>query len=213
MLAIVDYGAGNQSSVVNALKHLGIPCAVTDDPAILHKAIGVIFPGVGAAGQAMSRLRESGLDQHLRQVVAYGQPLLGICLGCQILLETSEENATKTLGILPGVSRRFDVHMREADDIPVPVPHMGWNAIRQLKPSPLLDGVDATAEFYFAHSYYMQPDPAYALALSTYGQQEFCSVCGRDGLWAVQFHPEKSGRPGLALLRNFFAYCEARHAQ
>ena len=212
MLAIVDYGAGNQTSVRRALEHLGIPCVITEDPQALHTAAGVIFPGVGAAGQAMQRLRATGLDAHLRQLVAKKRPLLGICLGCQVLLDKSEENNTTALGILPGICRRFDDQMREEDGTPAPVPHMGWNRIRVVTPSPLLAGLDPEAEFYFVHSYYVQPEAANVLAVTTYGR-EFCSVYGRDGLWAVQFHPEKSGRPGLSLLQNFFAYCEAPHVE
>ena len=159
----------------------------------------------------MGALRASGLDQVLRRAVERGRPLLGICLGCQILLERSEENDTPTLGLVPGVCRRFADGMRQEDGTPAPVPHMGWNDINLQAPCPLLTGVDPGAEFYFVHSYYVEPAPDLVLATSVYGR-EFCSLYGRDGLWAVQFHPEKSGRPGLTLLRNFYRYCEARHA-
>ena len=170
MLAILEYKAGNQTSVRRALEHLGIPCRITADPAELEQAQGIIFPGVGAAGQAMEALTSAGLDSVLRRAVAEGQPLLGICLGCQILLEHSEENDVRTLGIVPG------------------------------------------AEFYFVHSYYVEPAPELVMATTVYGK-EFCSVYGRDGLWAVQCHLEKSGRPGLTVLRNFYDYCdEVRHA-
>ena len=198
MLAILDYKAGNQTSVRRALEHLGIPCAITADPATLERAHGIIFPGVGAAGQAMRALHPTGL--------------LGICLGCQILLDRSEENDTTTLGIVPGLCRRFEDNMREEDGTPAPIPHMGWNSLKATALCPLLAGVAPTAEFYFVHSYYVEPDPTFVIATTTYGK-EFCSVYGRDGLWATQFHPEKSGRPGLTILRNFYDYCEARHAQ
>lgn len=220
MLAILDYKAGNQTSVRRALEHLGVPCAITADPAMLARAAGVIFPGVGAAGQAMTVLAQSGLDTALRSVVQRGQPLLGICLGCQILLQRSEENSTATLGIVSGVCRRFADHMQQEDGSPAPVPHMGWNSLAPVAPCLLLDGIDPAAEFYFVHSYYVVPDPALVLATTTYGRT-FCALYGRDGLWAAQFHPEKSGRPGLRLLRNFYDYCrrarqspqEAPHAQ
>ena len=212
MLAILDYKAGNQTSVRRALEHLGIPCAITADPATLERAHGIIFPGVGAAGQAMRALHPTGLDVLLRECVKRGQPLLGICLGCQILLDRSEENDTTTLGIVPGQCRRFEDNMREEDGTPAPIPHMGWNSLKATAPCPLLAGVAPTAEFYFVHSYYVEPDPTFVIATTTYGK-EFCSVYGRDGLWATQFHPEKSGRPGLTILRNFYDYCEARHAQ
>jgi glutamine amidotransferase len=213
MLAILDYGAGNQTSVRRALEHLGIPCAVTADTAVLESANGLVFPGVGAAGQAMDTLRRTGLDGVLRRAAGKGQPLLGICLGCQILLEESEENNAKTLGIMPGICRRFEDGTIQEDGTPAPVPHMGWNSLRVRTASPLLAGIDPLAEFYFVHSYYADIAPDLAIAATVYGR-EFCSVYGRDGLWAVQFHPEKSGRPGLTLLRNFYAYCrETTHAQ
>ncbi|MBQ9407704.1 MAG: imidazole glycerol phosphate synthase subunit HisH [Desulfovibrio sp.] len=212
MLAILDYGAGNQTSVRRALDHLHIPCTVTADPAELHHAWGIIFPGVGAAGQAMRTLCARGLDKSLRTAVGRGQPLLGICLGCQILLEYSEENATPTLGLLAGKSRRFAEHLHQEDGSAAPVPHMGWNSLRVIRDCPLLQGVDSAAEFYFVHSYYAQPAAELVIATTVYGH-EFCSVYGRDGLWAAQFHPEKSGRPGLTILANFYRYCEARHAQ
>ncbi len=213
MLAIVEYKAGNQTSVRRALEHLEIPCAITADAAILESARGIIFPGVGAAGQAMRALRAAGLDAVLRRAVAAGQPLLGICLGCQILLERSEENATPCLGVVPGICRRFEDDLRQEDGSRAPVPHMGWNSLRVRGSCRLLAGIEPAAEFYFVHSYYAQPDPAFVIATTRYGR-EFCSLYGRDGLWAAQFHPEKSGRPGLTLLRNFYEYClEARHAQ
>jgi glutamine amidotransferase len=213
MLAILDYGAGNQTSVRRALEHLGIPCAVTADPAKLEGAQGIIFPGVGAAGQAMRALTAIGADSALRRAVDVGQPLLGICLGCQILLSRSEENDTRTLDIVPGVCRRFDETLLQEDGSGIQVPHMGWNSLRTRVESRLLDGISPAAEFYFVHSYYVEPSPAFVIATTAYGA-EFCSVYGRDGLWAVQFHPEKSGGPGLALLRNFYDCCRgAGHAQ
>ena len=213
MLAILEYKAGNQTSVRRALEHLGIPCVITADPDALLGAQGIIFPGVGAAGQAMNHLREAGLDTVLRQAIAAGQPLLGICLGCQILLESSEENHVQTLGIVPGRCLRFGDGLRQEDGSPAPVPHMGWNSLTLHRPGRLLAGLAPDAEFYFVHSYYVEPAPELIMATTRYGR-EFCSVYGRDGLWAVQFHLEKSGRPGLRILSNFFDYCrEVRHAQ
>ena len=144
--------------------------------------------------------------------VAEGQPLLGICLGCQILLEHSEENDVRTLGMVPGRCVRFPDHMKEEDGSPAPVPHMGWNSLDVVRPGRLLHGIEPGAEFYFVHSYYVEPAPELVMATTVYGK-EFCSVYGRDGLWAVQCHLEKSGRPGLTVLRNFYDYCdEVRHA-
>lgn len=210
MLAILDYKAGNQTSVRRALQCLGIPADITADPSILARAEGVIFPGVGAAGQAMRQLRSTGLDAVLRDLVARGKPLLGVCLGCQILLEYSEENDTAALGILSGACRRFRAEWTDGGR-PIRIPHMGWNSLDVRRPSPLLDGIAPDARFYFVHGYYPEPSPDLVIATTTYGV-EFASLYGRPGLWAAQFHPEKSGGPGLRLLANFHTWCrEARH--
>ena len=213
MLAILEYKAGNQTSVRRALNALGIPGAATADPALLNEASGLIFPGVGAAGQAMRNLRESGVDRVLREAVAARKPLLGICLGCQILLECSDENTTRTLGLVSGRCRRFDPALRDQSGRPIRIPHMGWNGLRQKRPSPLLQGLSTDAQFYFVHSYYVECPPELTIATSVYGR-EFCTVYGYDGLWACQFHPEKSGLPGLRILKNFYTYCtENAHAE
>ncbi|GAB6035745.1 imidazole glycerol phosphate synthase subunit HisH [Fundidesulfovibrio butyratiphilus] len=213
MLAILDYKAGNQTSVRRALDALGVACRVTADPEALRQASGVIFPGVGAAGQAMDELTSTGLDAVLRQLVADKKPLLGICVGCQILLDYSAENDTQALGIVPGECAMFSRALTEEDGQPIRVPHMGWNKVRLTGPCEIFEGVDPDSEFYFVHSYYPVPRPQFVLGVTEYGLS-FCSVHGRTGLWAVQFHPEKSGRPGLKLLSNFAAYCgEATNAQ
>lgn len=205
MLAIVDYGAGNLTSVARALNHLAIPCAITADPGAIAMAAGIIFPGVGNAAQAMEQLRDSGLDLVLANSVKRKQPLLGICVGCQILLEHSEEGNIQTLGIVPGDCVQFDDDLEKAG---LPVPHMGWNSIERKRKSTLLAGIPEHAEFYFVHSYYPRPAPELVIATTSYGHQ-FCSVYGREGLWATQFHPEKSGVPGLQILANFYQYCHA----
>ena len=205
MLAILDYKAGNQTSVLRALRSLGIPSEITADAAVIREAEGVIFPGVGAAGQAMAQLTSTGMDRVLREVVAMQKPLLGICLGCQILLEHSEENDTTCLGIVSGVCRRFLPEWQDGGE-PIRIPHMGWNTLDVRCPSVLLEGVAPDARFYFVHSFYPEPAPELVIATSHYGR-EFTAVYGRPGLWAVQFHPEKSGRPGLTLLTNFYRYC------
>ena len=213
MLAILDYEAGNQTSVSRALTSLDIPNAITADASALLAAEGVIFPGVGAAGQAMNLLRDRGLDAILHQIVAQEIPLLGICLGCQIMLEHSEESDTKTLGIFKGKTKRFAQTLRDENSDPIRIPHMGWNSAPRTRESRLFAGIPEDAEFYFVHSYYVEPEPDAVLAMTEYGAP-FCSAIGRDGLWAVQFHAEKSGRYGLKLLRNFYEYCgESRHAQ
>lgn len=212
MLAILDYKAGNQTSVRRALEHLGIPCTITAQAEVLARASGIIFPGVGAAGQAMEHLRQSGLEEALRQTVRTGQPLLGICLGCQILLEHSEENDTQTLGLVQGTCRLFDKNLKDENGSPIRIPHMGWNNLHLTRQSPLLHAIDPKAFFYFVHSYYVEVPEELCIATSHYGR-DFCALYGRDGLWAAQFHPEKSGQPGLQLLSNYYAYCQgADHA-
>jgi glutamine amidotransferase len=210
MIAIVDYGAGNLTSVRRALEHLGVPCVITADPARIARAAGVIFPGVGAAGQAMIRLRAEGLDRVLRDVVDRNIPLLGICLGCQVLTGRSEEDGgTTMLGLVPGVCLRFDPEAREEDGTPIRVPHMGWNRLHKRRTSPLFAGIPEDAQFYFVHSYYVSAPEELSLASCRYGV-DFCAAYGRDRLWAVQFHPEKSGPAGLRLLQNFVDCCEDR---
>jgi len=206
MLAILDYEAGNQTSVLRGLAAQDIPARISADPAELRAAAGVIFPGVGAARQAMDLLNRTGLADVLRELVRTGKPLLGVCLGCQILLDHSEESDTPCLGVLPGNCVRFDDSLRDEEGRLITIPHMGWNGYALKKPSRLLQGISPEAEFYFVHSYYTVPSPDLVIA-TTYHGLEFCSVYGREGLWAAQFHPEKSGPPGLRLLRNFYEYC------
>lgn len=212
MIAILDYKAGNQTSVLRALEFLGIEACITDDSAVLAKADGVIFPGVGAAGQAMDRLTEKKQDVLLKELIAREKPLLGICLGCQILLDRSEESDTKTLGIIAGTCRKFSENWTDGTDennVPekIRIPHMGWNTIDIVRESPLFKNINSGDSVYYVHSYYPDPqDKNLVLATSEYGQK-FAAVYGRDGLWAVQFHPEKSGKTGLQLLKNFNDYC------
>ncbi|MBU1230752.1 MAG: imidazole glycerol phosphate synthase subunit HisH [Proteobacteria bacterium] len=213
MLAILDYKAGNQTSVRRALDHLGIENRITADPDQLSAADGIIFPGVGAAGQAMDELSSGGLDEVLKSLIWQEKPLLGICVGCQILLDYCEENDTRTLAVIPGECRLFNPAWLEEDGTPIRVPHMGWNRVDLKQDCALFRDIPAEAEFYFVHSYHPAPRTEFVIGETSYGQR-FCSVHGRTGLWAVQFHPEKSGTPGLRLLQNFHAYClEARHAQ
>jgi glutamine amidotransferase len=196
------------------LDHLGLESVITDDPAALASAEGLIFPGVGAAGQAMTRLKDLGLDTAIFDLVEAGRPFLGICLGCQIMLEESQENSSKCLGIMPGGNIRFPEGLPDADGRPIRIPHMGWNTVEIIRETVLWEGIRPEDQFYFVHSYHPVPaDPKLVLGRTWHGL-EFASVFGREGLWAVQFHPEKSGRPGLRLLSNFHRYCrEARSAQ
>lgn len=202
MITLVDYKAGNLTSVRRALTHLGIPCQVSADPETVRRAEKIIFPGVGAAGAAMSVLQERGLDAALKESFAAGTPILGICIGCQIILEHSEEDDTPCVGLLPGKSIRFG---RGAGWNPalLKIPHMGWNAVSVTQSHPLLAHLRPGDEFYFVHSYYPQPaDLSQIYAVSDYGG-EFPVAIGKDNLFAVQFHTEKSGPVGLKLLENF----------
>lgn len=206
MLAIFEYNAGNQTSVKRALDHLEIPNEITNDPEKLHESRGIIFPGVGAAGQAMDELTAEGLDKTLKSLIWQEKPLLGICVGCQILLDYSEENNTETLGIVHGECRLFNPSWKDYEDVPIRVPHMGWNTLTLQQDCELFTDIAPDANFYFVHSYFPAPHEEAVIATTRYGK-DFCSVHGRQGLWAVQFHPEKSGRPGLQLLKNFYTFC------
>lgn len=201
MITLVDYKAGNLTSVRRALTHLGIPCQISADPEVVRRAEKIIFPGVGAAGAAMSILRERGLDSALKESFAAGTPILGICIGCQIILDSSEEDDAQCLGLLPGKTIRFSVPNPLAHSLKIP--HMGWNAVSVTRPHPLLAHLRPGDEFYFVHSFYPQPaDKSQIYAVSDYGS-EFPVAIGKDNLFAVQFHTEKSGPVGLKLLENF----------
>jgi glutamine amidotransferase len=202
MIAIIDYRAGNLTSVARALDYLKHPYQITNDPGILKKSGRVIFPGVGAAGEAMAYLKGTGLDRLIREIFAMGKPILGICLGTQVIFEYSEENDTACLGIVPGTVRMFPRDLQD-NGLALKVPHMGWNRIDLTRPHPVFRGIKPGAAFYFVHSYYPVPeDPSWMLGWTDYGQR-FCSVIARKNLVAMQFHPEKSGNPGLKILDNF----------
>ena len=201
MITLIDYKAGNLTSVKRALDHLGIPAQISADPDEVRRAEKIIFPGVGAAGAAMEVLRERNLDSALKEAFQAGIPILGICIGCQIILTHSEEGDTPGLYLLPGACVRF-----RFSDPALKIPHMGWNAVSVLKPHPLLAHLRPGDEFYFVHSFYPQPnDPAQIYATSDYGG-EFPVAIGKDNLFAVQFHTEKSGKVGLKVLENFAAW-------
>ena len=198
MTIIVDYDAGNLRSVQRACKEIGLDAEICADPDRLRHAERVIFPGVGAAGSAMRSMNEKGLGEALREVIDAGRPVLGICLGLQISLDHSEENDTQTLGLIQGEVRRFKLTRPE-----LKIPHMGWNEVVLQRPHPVLADIEPGDEFYFVHAYY--PDPAveaHVLARTEY-EQSFASALGKDNYVATQFHPEKSGRVGLRLIRNF----------
>lgn len=196
MIAIVNYRAGNIASVSNALQRIGAEFTVTDRIAELERAVGIVFPGVGHAASAMRALSESGLDDFLRHT---DKPLLGICLGMQLLYESSEEGSpgqdvTPGLGRLPGQLKKFDETLGK-------VPHMGWNTVKLRAGHPLFEGVVDGSYFYHVHSYYA-PVNEYTVAESHY-QQTFATAAACGNVMGVQFHPEKSGETGERLLKNY----------
>jgi len=197
VIAIVDYRAGNLTSVLRAVKRLGHDAEITDDPQKIRAAERVIFPGVGAAGETMANLRRLGLDKVLADgVFRAGKPLLGICIGAQVIFERSEENGARCLGLIPGEVKRFPPTVGK-------VPQIGWNAVRYAAPHPLFDGVPDGAEFYFVNSYYPAPARAGLVYARTEYGISFASVVGCGNLVATQFHLEKSGKVGLKMLDNF----------
>lgn len=190
-IAVIDYNAGNVRSVLFALERLGVDAVLTDDHTAIRNAHKVIFPGVGEASSTMAYLHERGLDELIRSLT---QPVLGICLGMQLLCEHSEENDTPCLGIIPQEVRRFIPEKGEK------VPHMGWNSIRELKND--LFNPELEDEFvYFVHSYYVEKGP-YTTAVTDY-ILPFSAAIRKDNFHATQFHPEKSGKVGEQILRNF----------
>ncbi len=198
MITIIDYNAGNIRSVLRACKEVGADAFITSDPKLVAKATKIIFPGVGAAPSAMAYLKKTGLDKAIKDTFQTGVPILGICIGAQIILDSSEEGPQKCLGLVPGKTVRFMLK-----DKSLKIPHMGWNEVKVVKPHPLLNGIKAGDEFYFVHSFYPQPkDKQNVYAVADYGG-EFCCALGYLNLFATQFHAEKSGRLGLALLERF----------
>jgi imidazole glycerol-phosphate synthase subunit HisH len=194
-VAVLDYGAANLVSIGQGLVAAGADVSVATDPAGLVDVDAIVVPGVGAAGPAMAHLREQGLMDPLRHWVAGGRPLLGICLGVQLLFDTSDEGAATTLGLLPGRV----VALRDAPT----VPHTGWNSVRAIRPHPLFDGIPDGSYFYFVHSYAPLPgDERDIVAMTDHGRP-FVSAVARGSVCGLQFHPEKSAAVGIRLLSNF----------
>jgi imidazole glycerol phosphate synthase glutamine amidotransferase subunit len=200
-VVILDYGAGNLRSVAKAFEHEGAEAVLTDDPAVAAGAERLVLPGQGHFGQCMTRLEETGLAHAVRAHVAAGRPFIGICVGMQLLYEGSEEApGVAGLGLLPGTVRRIRTAL--------PLPHVGWNAvefIRGAEADPLLEGVAGPEPrwFYHVHSFAaLESDAEHVLGRCTY-DDAFASIVGRDNVWGIQFHPEKSQEDGLRILRNF----------
>jgi len=203
VIAVIDYRAGNLTSVARALEYLGFPSRVTREAKEILQADKVILPGVGSAGQAMRDLKQKGIDKALHEVYASGKPLLGICLGSQIILQQSEENKTACLGLLSGKVQHFPDPLITGHGEILKVPHMGWNRVRLIKDHPVFSGIRPEDEFYFVHSYFPVPESEDSIIGITEHGIPFASVVGERNLLAVQFHPEKSGRSGLTMLKNF----------
>jgi glutamine amidotransferase len=204
-IAIVDYGMGNLRSVAKAVEHVAgraTRVQLTSKPADIRSADAVVFPGQGAAGACMAALQQHELNQVLL-TAATQKPFLGICMGLQVLLSFSRENGgTHCLDIFPGTVEYFG-ERPELKAGGYKIPHMGWNQVKQIHPHPMWRGIENNSRFYFVHSYYVQPDDASLVVGATEYGIEFTTAIGRDNLFAVQFHPEKSADSGLKLLSNF----------
>jgi imidazole glycerol-phosphate synthase subunit HisH len=201
-ICILDYGMGNLRSVEKALEHVGAAATIANDPETVRSADGLILPGVGAFPKAMARVRELGLDELIAERREAGAPILGICLGLQLLFDsTTELGGAEGIGVLPG-----GVGELEADGLKVP--HIGWSPVRWEKQSRLADGIASETPFYFVHTFAPRPEPANLLGSAAYGARFACAA-ERDNVYGVQFHPEKSSAAGLRLLSNFAGVCSA----
>jgi len=202
-LIVVDYGVGNLGSIARAFQRIGVPSKLSADVEEIRRSRQLVLPGVGHFGEAMNNLRARGLEEPLRDAVAEGAYLLGICVGFQMLFEKSEEApGVEGLGLLPGEVRRFTTSR--------PVPHIGWNQLDLHGSTPLLEGVDTGDYFYFLHSYFVKPGGEDIVRARTEYDQNFCSVGGNGRVAGIQFHPEKSQRLGLAVLTNFWKASSGR---
>lgn len=196
MISIVDYGMGNLKSVENALNFLGIKSVITSDREVILNSDGVILPGVGAFPDAINNIRKDGIDKVLKEAVRKDKPLLGICLGMQLLFDESDEvRLTEGLGLIKGKIKKFDINLK--------IPHMGWNSLNILKNSPILEGVKDGSYAYFVHSYYAELEEDSLDADSFYGINVPAAV-SKGNVFGLQFHPEKSGDAGIKMLKNFW---------
>ena len=204
MIGIIDYNAGNITSVERALKKLGIEYIRSKKPADLANCQKLLFPGVGDAAYAMKQLKETGFDTFIKESAKKGIPLFGICLGSQIIFEKSEEGNVDCLGLIKGSIKHFYTINKDLKKEDLKVPHMGWNNLKRKNgSSPLLEGIPESSDFYFVHSYVICPsDEKVIKATADYGI-EVPSLIQKDNIFASQFHPEKSGEVGLKMLENF----------
>ena len=194
-ITVVDYESGNLRSVAKALEKTGIAPVVSGDPDAVLEADALVLPGVGQGNSAMRALESRGLVEPIRRFEASGKPFLGVCVGLQLLMDSTEEGDAECLGIVPGRTVRLPAGLK--------TPHMGWNTVALDTGHPVLDGIPSGSHFYFVHSYYPQPDDPAVIAGTTEYGVGFCSALVRGNLVATQFHPEKSGDIGLRIYRNF----------
>lgn len=210
-IAIIDYGMGNLRSVAKALERIGAEARIIDTPQGIGEAAALVLPGVGAFGQAMSRLTSEGFDELVKSWVKEGRPFLGICLGMQLIFTESEEfGPVRGLDLIPGRVVRFQgpAYERNGERSGLKVPHIGWNHIKVVKEHPVVADLPKAAMAYFVHSYYCVPDdPEWTVLVTDHGI-DFTSAGGRDNIFATQFHPEKSGEAGLKILTNFVQIVE-----
>ncbi len=205
MIAVIDYGAGNLRNVCKALEHIGTQPVITDDVRLLERADKIVLPGVGAFADCLHNLQSRHLFDALRQITLSGKPLLGICVGMQLLFDVGEEMGDwPGLGLIPGKVVRFNFGDQAGDSAThLKVPHIGWNQIEPTQDHPLLKGVPARSYAYFVHSYYpVVSNPGDVIARTNYGY-DFASVVAKGNIWGIQFHPEKSQDVGLQMLKNF----------
>ncbi len=209
MIAIIDSGIANLRSVEKGFARAGFAAQVVEDPRALREAHGIVLPGVGAFADGIAKLRAAGFDAALLREMERGKPLLGICLGLHFLFSESEEFGThKGLDVLPGKVVRFPAGL-SGEGGALKVPHMGWNTLTIRRPAPIFHGLPADPAVYFVHSYYVEPaDAAVVAATADYGIP-FAAAIWKDNVMATQFHPEKSQRVGLAILRNFGGLCRS----
>jgi len=203
MIAIIDYGIGNLKSVHNAVSFISpqTKSIVTSDPDIVAKADRVIFPGQGAMPDCILQLEKRGLKESVIEA-AKQKPFLGICLGLQMLFETSEEGGVNGFGLLPGAVKRFQLNENER----IKIPHMGWNKVHLSNTHPMWNKIDSDSRFYFVHSFYAEvTNKSLEMATSSHGEKFTCAIA-KDNIFAVQFHPEKSSELGLQLLKNFISW-------
>ena len=206
-IAIIDYKAGNLRSVQKALEECGATARITADAEDISAADGVVFPGQGACDASMLSIRERGLFEIIRHSIDSGKPFLGVCLGLQLLLESSEEGDEPCLAILKGSTKRLPPEKTER--VGLKIPHMGWNSVSLSVQHPVFEGIPNDSYFYFVHSYYADPEDKDIVAGVTNYGIDFCSAVAWDNVAAVQFHPEKSGTVGLRLYRNFLTLVDA----